>query len=157
MAKEKLRILSLDPGTLCGYAHTAGPSGTWDLSVKKDESSGMRLIRLRKSLADIHEKHGIDLLVFEAGRSSKFGRAINIAGQLQGTIEVWCIDNNVEYRGYSPKELKKFACNNGNASKEAMVAAAEKKYPKLKIVDDNHADALHLLDLATSEHKLITR
>jgi Holliday junction resolvasome RuvABC endonuclease subunit len=154
MAKtaKKLRILALDPATHCGFAHSSGPSGMWDLSVKRDESSGMRLLRLRAELIKLHEKHGIDLLVFEASRNSKFGNAVKIAGQIQGVIEVWALDNGVEYRGYSPKEIKKHATNNGNADKDAMVAAAEKKWPKIKIVSNDHADALHLLDLALSEY-----
>lgn len=157
MAKEKLRILALDPATKCGWAHSSGASGTWDLSVKKDESSGMRLIRLRKALIDIKTKSGVDLLVFEASRNSKFGNAVKIAGQIQGVVEVWAIDNGVEYRGYSPKEIKKYATDNGNADKTKMMAAAHEKWPKVKIVDDNHADAMWLLDLAQKEYGTLTQ
>jgi len=156
MAKKKLQILSLDPATKCGWAHVSGVSGTWDLSVKKDESSGMRLIRLRAALADIKERLGIDLLVFEASRNSKFGNAVKIAGQIQGVIEVWCIDNEVDYRGYSPTEIKKHGTGSGNADKPKMMAAAAAKWPKVKLVDDNHADALWLLDLALQEYGDLT-
>ena len=157
MTKDKLRILAIDPATLCGYAHTAGVSGTWDLSVKKDESSGMRLIRLRAALAKVKKEHGVDLLVLEVARNSKFGNAVKIAGQIQGVIEVWAIDNNVDYRGYSPKEIKHHATGNGNADKDAMVAAAKKKWPKVKIVDNNHADALWVLDFALTEYGEVVR
>jgi Holliday junction resolvasome RuvABC endonuclease subunit len=93
----------------------------------------------------------------EVARNSKFGNAVKIAGQIQGVIEVWCSDSKIEYRGYSPKEIKKHATGNGNADKDAMVAAAEKKWPKVKIVDNNHADALWLLDLASSEYGDLTK
>lgn len=157
MSQEKLRILAIDPGTHCGWAHSDGSSGTWDLSVKKDESAGMRLIRLRTALTRLYRSSGVDLLVFEASRNSKFGNAVKVAGQIQGVMEVWAIDNEVEYRGYSPKEVKRHATGNGNADKPKMMAAATKKWPKVKLVDDNHADALWLLDLALSEYGAVTK
>ena len=156
MAKNKLRILALDPATHCGYAHTNGNSGTWDMSVKQDESGGMRLIRFQAHLLEMF-KQGVDLLVFEASRNLQYGNAVRVAGQLQGVLELVCTNEGVEYRGYSSKEIKKHATGNGNADKEAMVAAATKKWPKVKIVDDNHADALWLLDLALSEYGAVTR
>lgn len=154
MAKRKAtspksrRILALDPATACGWAHVAGDSGVWDLSVKKDESKGMRLIRLRSYLNQVREKHGVELLVFEASRNSKFGNAVKVAAQIQAVIEMWCYDNGVEYCGYSPKTIKLHATGNGNASKDDMKVAAGEKFPGVKIEDDNHADALCLLNMA---------
>ncbi len=51
-----MKILALDPATHCGWAHSCGASGTFDLSIRRDESSGMRLLRLRSKLEDIAEK-----------------------------------------------------------------------------------------------------
>lgn len=147
----KLKILALDPATKCGWA-TSGASGVWDLRVKKDESSGMRLIRLRAKLDDVHKLVGIDLLVFEASRNMKYGQAVKIAAQLQGVIELWCTDNQIEYAAFSPAQIKKHATGKGNADKQAMIAAAKKKWIDREITDDNEADALWLLDLATSEY-----
>lgn len=146
-----MNILALDPATKCGWAHSCGESGVWDLSVRRDESSGMRLIRLRGKLCDIRENVGVDLVVFEASRSLQHGNAVRVAAALQGTIEVWCCDNRVEYRGYSPSEIKKHATGKGNSGKEMMMAAAAKRWPDVKLIDDNHADALLLLELASAE------
>lgn len=144
-----MRILAIDPGTSCGFAHSSGVSGTWDLSVRRDESSGMRLIRLRAKLNEIKAAVGVDLLVFEAARNSKFANAVKVAGAIQGAMEVWAIDWAVDYKGYSPTEIKKHATGKGTADKVAMLRAASAKWPGLKIEDDNHADALWLLDFVT--------
>jgi Holliday junction resolvasome RuvABC endonuclease subunit len=64
---------------------------------------------------------------------------------------VWCYDNSIEYRGYSPSEIKKHATGKGNANKDAILKAARQRWPDVEIVDDNEADALWLLDLAQKE------
>ena len=61
-------ILALDVATKCGFALSSGPSGVFDLSVRRDESGGMRLVRLKAKLAEIHHAYAVDLIVFEAAR-----------------------------------------------------------------------------------------
>jgi Holliday junction resolvasome RuvABC endonuclease subunit len=147
-----MKILALDPATKCGFAHSCGISGTWDLSVRRDESAGMRLFRLRGKLQEIRDSTGIDVLVYEAARNCApaMQGALVIQATLQGVIQLWCEDNGVEYRGYSPTEVKKHATGKGNAGKPAMIAAAKEKWPGVDIEDDNQADALWILDLAVS-------
>lgn len=142
----KIKVLAIDPGTKCGWAHSDGFSGVWDLSVKPDESSGMRLIRFRSKLSEIKSSLGVDLLIFEAARNLKHGHAVKVSGEFQGVLEVWCLDNEIEYKGYSPTQIKKFAVGRGIASKEQMLEAAKSKWPNVS--DHNEADALWLLEFA---------
>lgn len=148
-----MNILAIDPATKCGWAHSFGISGTWDLSVRRDESAGMRLIRLRGKLKEVASCAGVEMLVFEAARhaSPKMAGALVVQSELQSVIKVWCEDNVIEYRGYSPSEIKKYATGKGNANKAMMVEAAREKWPELIIEDDNQADALWLLDLARQQ------
>ena len=150
-----MKILALDPATLTGWAHSDGASGTWDLSVLRDESAGMRLIRLRSKLHDIKESVGVDLLVFEAARNAapKMQGALVVQAELQGAIKLWCEDLGVNYRGYSPSEIKKHATGKGNASKQDMADASKSKPWAKSGQDDNEVDALWLLDLAVSEYQ----
>lgn len=150
-ANTPMRLLAIDPATNCGFAHSCGDSGVWRLGIRKDESSGMRWIRLRGKLNEIHAAVGVDVIVFEASRNLQHGNAVRVAAGLQATIETWCVDNGVEYRGYSPSEVKKFATGKGNAKKDAMMAAAQKRWPNVELVSDDHADALWLLELASAE------
>ena len=149
-----LKVLALDPATHMGFAHSCGASGVWDLSVRKDESSGMRLIRLISKLDSIMEDVGVNLLVYEAVRNARPGmqRALICQSEIQGQIKVWCERLHVEYRGYSPSEVKKHATGKGNAGKEMMIEAARKRWPDKELSDDNECDALWILDLALSEY-----
>lgn len=146
-----MKILAIDPATKCGWAHTDGQSGTWNLSVRKDESSGMRLVRLQSKLNEI-KSLGLDLLVFEAARSLQHGDAIRVAAEIQGVLKIWCENNKVQYRAYSPAEIKKHATGKGNVGKESMALAAKHRWPMMDFVDDNHIDAVWLLDLAAQEY-----
>jgi len=153
-----MKILALDPATHCGWAYSmdgVGASGTWDLSVRRDESSGMRLVRLVGKLNGLHESATgpLDLLVFEAARHAgpKMQGALVVQAEIQGVIKQWCESKRIQYRGYSPSEIKKHATGKGNANKEKMMEAARANWPDRAIGDDNEADALWILDFAQKE------
>lgn len=146
-----MKILALDPATKCGWAHSDGPSGVFDLSIRRDESAGMRLLRLKGKLNEIRRDVGIELVAYEAARNAaqKMQGALVVQATMQGVIVSWCEEHGIEYRGYSPSEIKKHATGKGNASKCDMVKAAEAKFGPVE--DDNHADALWILHLIQSE------
>jgi Holliday junction resolvasome RuvABC endonuclease subunit len=50
-------------------------------------------------------------------------------------------------RGISPTSVKKFATGKGTASKDEMILAATKRFPNVKIANNNEADALWLADI----------
>lgn len=146
-------ILGLDPATKCGYAVKDGPSGTWDFTSKRDQSPSLKLIRLKNSLTNIHNQHGLKIVAFEAARNAgkRNQGALVVQSEMQGIIKQFCDERDIPYRGYSPSEIKKHATGKGNASKEDMIAAAKRKFIQINLVDDNHADALWVLDLAIKE------
>lgn len=148
-----MRILALDIATRTGWAHSLGASGVWDLKVKSDESGGMKLIRFESKLNEI-AKVGINLVAFEAVRNvgPRQGRAVVCQAELQGVLKRWCEEMGIDYRGYSPSEIKKHATGKGNANKERMLEAARERWPDVDLIDDNHADAKWLLDLAMKEY-----
>jgi Holliday junction resolvasome RuvABC endonuclease subunit len=146
-------MLALDPATMMGWAITPELSGVWDLSIKRDESAGMKLLRLKGKLREVAANSTIKLIVYEAARNAmpKMQGALVHQAKLQAIIESFAEENGIDYKGYSPSEIKKFATGKGNANKEAMIIAAKKMYPGVEILDDNHADALLLLGLARKE------
>lgn len=151
-----MKILALDPATHTGWAHTDGASGVWDLSVRRDESGGMRMVRLKSKLNEIKRACGVDLVVFEAARHAAVGMqgALVYQSELQGVIKLWCEENDVEFRGYSPAEIKKHATGKGNANKEKMLAAAQTKSITERwglIQSGDQADAVHLMGLIEKE------
>lgn len=146
-----VKILALDTATHCGYAISRELYGTWNLTPRRDESIGMRLIKFRSKLQEIIASEHINLVVFERP-GGRFAGAIIVHSELQGQIKVVCEDMKVSYRGYSSKEIKLFATGKGGAKKAAMIQAAKDKlgYPGN---DDNEADALWLLELAKNDYK----
>lgn len=148
-----MKILALDPATHCGFAHSDGPYGVFDLSIRRDESAGMRLVRFRGKLNEIRANLGVDLVVFEAARHAAAGMqgALVVQSEIQGVLKTWCEDNAIEYRGYSPSEIKKHATGKGNASKLEMIRAAVEKWPEAQFDSHDEVDARWLLDLAKQD------
>lgn len=159
-----MKLLALDMATQAGWAHSDGPAGSWNLSVRKDESGGMRLIRFRAKLEEIRRAVGVQVVVYEQprhrGTQMINGRAVNtvqqvvVHSQLQGTLLVWAADNGIEYRAYSPSEIKSRATGKGNAAKAIVLEAARRHWPHCG--DDNEADARWLLVLACEQLGLPT-
>lgn len=141
-----MKILAIDQASRLGWAISAEVYGTWDLTTRKDESIGMKLVRLRAKLDEICRLEGITLIVYERVAGMHTSAVIHSA-KLVATIEMYCTDNNIDYASYSASEIKKFATGKGNAKKDAMIQAAKEKYGYTGN-DDNEADALHILHLA---------
>lgn len=158
-----MKILAIDPATKTGWAHSSGPSGVWDLSIKKDESSGMRLIRFEGKLREIIKTVGIDVIVFEAPTAARGPRAnldaVKLGTKLQAVIEKLVEQiPGLECKGYNLTEIKSFALGDrptgkkrSGWNKEAIIEAAKAKWPDRVIHDDNEADALWLLELAKDD------
>lgn len=142
------QVLALDLSTNTGFC-TRSASGVWNLSPRKNESKGMRLIKLKASLTEICKAENINLIVFEGAVT--YGKFPNHVGvELQGVLKLFCEENNIEYKSYMPTEIKKFATGKGNANKELMVEAAQTKF-KMQGDDDNQADAVCLYHLAIKD------
>lgn len=148
-------VLALDPATVTGWALSPLLSGTWDLTLKRDESIGMKFLRLRAKLNELYDNYDFKVVVYEAARNAqpKMQGALVHQAQLQAIIVDWAHSNGLDYKGYSPKEIKKWATKNGNASKDIMVAAAKRLFPEINILSDDHADALLLWKMVMEEFR----
>ena len=150
-----MKILAIDPATACGFAYSNGASGVWDLSVRKDESSGMRLIRFEAKILEVINTVGVDVIAFETPTVAQ-GKKANMDGlklqtKMQAIVERLAEQTpGLEYVGYNLQTIKSFALppNAPKRNKEAMVAAAIARWPDVDIIDNNQADALWLLALA---------
>ena len=140
-----MKILAIDPASILGWAISNTEFGIWDLKTRKDESMGMKLIRLKSKLKEIHELENIEVLVYERPGGFHTNSIIH-QSKLIAVMETWCEENNIEYRAYSSSEIKKFATGKGNAGKPQMIQSAKEKLGYTGN-DDNEADALWLLNL----------
>ena len=137
-------ILALDVATKTGWC-TKTAYGTWDFSLKRDESAGMRLVRFKAKLREICALEEINLITFELSQGFH-QNAVIVQSELHGVLKLFCEENKINYRSFAPSEIKKFATGKGNANKDAMVQAAVNRYGYFGN-DDNTADALHIYHL----------
>lgn len=143
---NKKVILAIDQASHCGWAINNQVYGLWDLTTRKDEDSGMKLIRFRNKLKEVCESEGVDIIVYERVAGQHKNSIIHTA-KLVAIIETYCKDNEIGYASFSAAEIKKYATGKGNANKDMMVVAARETYG-YEGDDDNVADALHILNLA---------
>jgi Holliday junction resolvasome RuvABC endonuclease subunit len=141
-------ILALDVATKCGWA-TKTASGTWDFTLKRDESSGMRIIRFKSKLNEIVKLEQINLVVFER-TAGQHQASVIVQAELHGVLKLFCEENEIPYKAYSASEIKKFATGKGNCNKNLMIGMAKIKLG-YKGKDDNEADALWIFQLAKKD------
>lgn len=144
-----MKILALDIATKTGWA-TDTASGVWNLKPVRGESVGMRVVRFKAKVKELILLEGIEVIAYEmpAGRHKA---AIMVASQMVGVLMDLCEEHKILYTPYTAQAIKKLATGKGNAGKPAVIAAAKKKFPHVQIIDDNHADALWLLEVAKNE------
>jgi len=138
-----MKILALDQATVTGWA-TDTASGTWNLKPNRGESEGMRVVRFKGKVKELIELEDIEIVAYErpAGR---FKASIMVSSEMIGVLKDLCIEKGVKLACYSASEIKVTATGKGNAGKPAMIKAAKSKWPNINIIDDNHADALWIL------------
>lgn len=141
-----VKLLALDIANVTGFC-TATASGIWKLTPRRDESKGMVLIRLRAKLDEVVKLEGINVVVFERP-AGMYASSIISQSEKHGVVKLYCEENGIQYRAYSATEIKKHATGKGNAKKQLMIETAQEKWADLEIIDDNHADALWLFDIA---------
>lgn len=143
-----MNLLALDLGTKCGWASTNGLSGVWDLKPKTTESAGERYRKFQSHLNTFLRLNQIGYVVYEEVHAHAGIDAAHIFGGLQAILQVECITLHIEYKGIGVGTIKKHATGNGHSKKDAMIMAASLKFKGTNIIDDNHADALWLLNYA---------
>jgi Holliday junction resolvasome RuvABC endonuclease subunit len=146
-------MLALDLGTKCGYAASAGTgatiSGTMGLSPKRFEGGGMRYLRFKRWLDELHAAQAIGEIVFEEVRGHKGVDAAHVYGGLMAHLMAWCEENTVPCRGVPVQHIKKYATGRGNAPKQLVIDAV--RGWGYEPCDDNEADALALLHMQLTE------
>jgi len=151
---REMKIIALDLGTKTGWAISTPElgviSGVQVFDVKRGESPGMRYLRFSVWMFELITQVEPNLMAYEAPHH-RGGAATEILNGFSTRIQEYCADYGIEYQSVHTGTLKKYATGSGRASKEEMIAAAQKKYPDQQIEDDNQADALCILDWATSE------
>jgi len=132
-------IIAIDPGIKTGWARNDGINGVDDFSTRSRESKGLRYLRFQKWLSEVCQ--GCDVVVYEKPIHRHYA-AMRSHSNFEGVLIAFCEDQGIQYKDYSPGEIKKHATGKGNANKAKMIETARERFGN--IIDDNHADALWL-------------
>ena len=149
LPKRAPNLLALDPATKFGWAINRDIYGVWDLTTRRDQSQGFKLLRFRSILAETCRLNKVTIIAYEKPGGRNYA-ALVLHSKLVGEIEKYCEEKNIEYKGYSAADIKKFATGKGNSGKPAMIEAAQEKLG-YEGEDDNEADALWILELLKHE------
>ena len=143
-----LTVLALDLGTTTGFAiaprNAPLRSGSFLLDPHKLGGNGRRWIAFREWLtATAREVGGVQVVYVEDVRRHVSNLSARVYCGYLAMLEAWCAANNVRLEGVGVGTIKKAFTGNGRADKEDMIAEAERR--GIKVIDDNHADALAIL------------
>lgn len=148
-----MNILALDLGQNCGWAMKVNgkiASGVWDLKPSKFDSHGVRYLKFKRHLEVEIVIGGVEKVYYEAVRKHIGTDAAHAYGAYLGQVQTTCLENGIIYEGVPVQTIKKHATGKGNADKQQMINAAITKFNNINIIDDNHADALWLLDYVST-------
>jgi hypothetical protein len=144
-------ILALDLGTSTGWAVRTFDglitSGTVCFRPNRFDGGGMRYLRFTNWLTEIDRLSGpIGAIFYEEVRRHAGTDASHVFGGLMATLTAWGELRGVPYQGVPVGTIKRHWAGQGNAPKQAMIAAARAR--GFSPADDNEADALAILHWA---------
>lgn len=138
--------LALDLGTTTGFCvgKTAGAlaSGSQSFKPGRYDGGGMRFVRFKKWLDEMHAAYPLTEIAFEEVRRHVGTDAAHVYGGLMATLTGWAEEKGIPYQGVPVGSIKKSFTGNGAAKKDAMIAEAVRR--GFAPVDDNESDAIAL-------------
>ena len=145
-------ILAFD---LAGHVGWAGQTRTGLIQsghvmlVRKKDSRGDRFARFQELMGQLFPVMQPELVAYEEVMAHSSMAASHIFGGFRSMLEGYCaLHGRIPCKGIGVKTIKKFATGRGDATKDLMVMAARAKWPDQDVTDDNHADALWVMETA---------
>ena len=150
-----MAVLAFDLGTTTGWAvlddqGNRVDSGVLKLAGRRHEGGGMRYVRFRASLRELLTIAEPAVVAYEEVRRHMGTDAAHVYGGLLATLQAELEERSVPYLGLPVSTVKKLATGKGNAGKDMMIEAAQRRW-KHEPVDDNEADALWVAAAAQVE------
>ena len=147
-------ILALDLGTKTWMAVYEPPgivTDTVSFQPRKGELEGSRFHKFYHYLSVRKCLFNFEKVYYEEVRRHAGVQAAHMYGGFRAVLLMWCVENNIPCIGVGVTTIKKFGTGKGNATKEMMIKSAEEL--GYRPVDDNAADALHLLRYALEQER----
>lgn len=148
-----MKILGIDPGNNCGWAHSNGTHGLWILKLHRDRHPGRRLERFRRLLFGLKRDLGIDAIGYEdASFGSNNPNTAARHNELAGVIKLAAAEWEIPVACFKPNHLKKWLTGSGKAKKMEMIEAVSSRF-EIITDDDNIADAIAVMERSKQEFK----
>mgnify|MGYP001562463074 CR=1 FL=1 len=152
-------ILAIDIGTTTGWALGLRDgklhSGSQSFAPRRNEGPGQRWLKFAAWLGErarqAGEIHAVyyELVMAHGTRENPNVIAAHVYGGFEAHLQAWADRNRIRLVGVPVSVIKKSATGKGNAKKEQVIAAMRARGHR--VVDDNHADALAILEYARKE------
>lgn len=123
-------------------------SGTISFKNDRFQGGGMRYLRFRNWLDEMHQRSGgLTAVYFEEVRRHLGVDAAHVYGGFLATLTAWCeaMPHGLPYQSVPVSHIKRQVTGKGNASKQEVISAVKAKGYQPQ--DDNEADALALIDM----------
>lgn len=144
-------ILALDMANKTGWAENVfDTNGTHEFGFMPAEVMGARFSRMSEFLDDSFGECHWESVYYEQAHQ-RGGAATRSAMALICAVEQFAYARRIPIYPVHTATLKKHATGSGRAQKFEIVNAAKEAWPEIEIIDDNHADALWLLDYAENQ------
>lgn len=156
-----IRALALDMATKTGYAILEDGKirgGVFEVKRRKDrrhladDHEGKEYAEFQDWLARIVAKVQPQAIFYEAPAMFKNPKTGYKPIAFRGFLMAEAARGAYPIHGYNIMSVKKAATGNGHAKKPDMIEHAKRQFPNLDIVDDNMADALHVLSYGLAAH-----
>ena len=150
----KNEILALDVATNTGF-YTPQESGSWSFIESKARNDNKAHKAFRDTIIDFIHRHNIKQVVAEGVNVGTHFNAVKALSEFHGILLEICDDLNLPEPEYvNPAILKKFATNNGKATKFEMIKAARERY-NFHAKNDDECDAFWLHRYYCQKHRLL--
>jgi len=143
-------IIGFDPGSrYCGYGllqiedRKVLAAGCDVIDVTRGKTLALRLKSLYDNIITILEEYHPEIAAVESIFFHRQVRSIFTLGHSRGVILLALAMKDIPIVEYSPREIKKSVCGNGNASKQQVRYMINQLYPlKENLARDDAFDAL---------------
>lgn len=152
-------ILALDLGTTMGWALGLRDgklsSGSESFAARRNDGPGQRWLKFQAWLGEQYRAAGelqaiyYELVMAHGTKDNPNTLAAHVYGGFEAFLQAFADRNRILLVGVGVGTIKKSATGKGNAKKEQVIAAMRARGHRVK--DDNHADALALLEYAQQQ------
>jgi len=123
-----MRILGIDPGSrICGYGvidHNGNSLTLVEYGIvrvdKKNQLLPERLLEIYKRISQVIDRTNPEIAVFENLFFSKNVQSLVKLSHARAVAVLAAVEKGLSISEFSPREIKKSVCGNGNAKKEQV-------------------------------------